>query len=378
MNRILITIFSLSLFSFSIKGQITLELNLDKETARPGIVDKGVFQAIDKNLYYLNRISNNIKVFDLESGNSIATIPLQEAGPNAVGPQVETFHVINKDSIVVFSEFFKNKVFLINSLGHLITSYNTWPDDEKSKYDGGMLSARIGGIKVWRSHIYLAHLIYDLSTRQEYSPFTQIDMNTGNVSFLETVPKTQYFIDITKLPTLPNYLSQTIEVSKNSNIIINNPLLNDIFSVDLILNRIESYNAQSAKMRPIKLLSKSLNDISRETYEQERRDISILTGYYPSIFYNKFEDKYYRIVRLPYNEEVLKRFRQGVSNNLPPFSYSIVVLNQDFKIINEWVDIKGEFQPESGAFIDESGLWILERKEDDEDKMKFHKINFKK
>ncbi|MGK0488298.1 MAG: hypothetical protein ACJAXB_001480 [Candidatus Endobugula sp.] len=378
MSRVLITILSLILLSFSIRGQVTLELNLDKETARPGIVGKGVFQVIDKRIYYLNRISNNIKVFDLKSGNTLTTITLLKAGPNAVGPEVETFYVLNKDSIFVFSQFFNSKLSLINSNGLVIKQYNTWPKDIKSEYDGGMLSARIGGIKVLRSYIYLAHMIYDLPTRQVYSPFTQIDMNTGYVSFLDYVPNTQDFIDITKLPTLPGYLSQTIEVNNNSNLIINNPLLNEIFSVNPILNRVESHKAKSDRMMPIKVLSKSLNNISREQYEKERRDISVLTGYYPTIIYDKFEDKYFRIVRLPYDEEVLKRFRQGVSNKLPPFSYSVIALDKNFNIIDEWVDIKGEFQPESGAFVDERGLWLLERKEEDEDKMIFHKINFKK
>jgi hypothetical protein len=109
---------------------------------------------------------------------------------------------------------------------------------------------------------------------------------------------------------------------------------------------------------------------------RERRDISIISGYYPNLIYDKFKNKFYRIVRLPYDENVLKRYRQGISSKLPPYTFSVIELDENLNILSEWVDEKSVLHPERGVFVDERGLWIIEREVKNEDKMIFQKVEF--
>ena len=366
----------LFLSSFLAKAQDNFELNLDEETARPEIIKNGIFQVDENSIYYLNRISNNIKVFDLKTGNTISTIPLAKAGPNTVGPQVETFHVLNKDSIFVFSEFFKSQISLINSDGKLIKQYATWPKDLDSKYSGQQLSEKTGGIQVSKPFVYMSHMIYDLSTRQEYSSITVTDMGSGDVNFVDAIPKTHQLIDITRLQTEPSYLSPTTVVTSDSRLIVNYPISNELFSFYRKKEGFNKYKVMSKKMKPMKLLSKPLSTIGKEQYMRERRDISIISGYYPNLIYDKFKNKFYRIVRLPYDENVLKRYRQGISSKLPPYTFSVIELDENLNILSEWVDEKSVLHPERGVFVDERGLWIIEREVKNEDKMIFQKVEF--
>ena len=127
----------------------------------------------------------------------------------------------------------------------------------------------------------------------------------------------------------------------------------------------------------MRLLSKHLNSmIGGEQFEKERRDISGLSGYYPNLLYDKNKDEFYRVVRIPYDENVLRRYRQGVSSKLPPFAFSFMKLDRNFNVLSEWTDQERALQPERGVFVDERGLWVLERKIKDEDKMTFKLIIF--
>lgn len=376
MNNYIFTLTLLFILPFSVNGQSLFELNLDEETARPSIVGDGIFQESGGNLYYLNRISSNIKVFDLKTGNTLSTIPLFKAGPNTVGPQVETFYVLNKDSIFVFSEFFKNRISLISSNGQVINQFGTWPKEIESKYPGSMLSAKPGGIQINMPFVYLAHMIYDLDTRQNHSSISRIDTRNGNVTLLDVIPPMKDLIDITKLADLPDLLSPTIHVAKGSRMAVNYPVSNDIFTFSENEQGHKKHAAKSKKMEPIRMLSKPLTTMGKEQYMRERRDISGLSGYYPNFIYDKFKNIYYRIVRLPYDENVLRRYRQGVSSKLPPHAYSVMALDEDFNILDEWIDEERKFSPGSGFFVDNRGIWILERKIKNEDKMIFQKVEF--
>ena len=76
---------------------------------------------------------------------------------------MRTFHILNKDSIFVFSEFFKNQVSLINPDGQVINQFATWPPNIESKAKGEMLSDKSGGINVSMPYVYLGHFVYDLA-----------------------------------------------------------------------------------------------------------------------------------------------------------------------------------------------------------------------
>ena len=376
MKRWISVLVWLFLPSFFMNAQDTFELNLDEETARPNIGGDGVFQESEGKLYYLNRISNNIKVFDLVSGNTLSTIPLFKAGPNKVGPQVETFFVLNKDSIFVFSEFFKNQVSLINSEGQVINQYATWPKEIESKYLGQQLSKKGGGIQVSMPYVYLSHFIYYLDTRQSFSSITKVDIRNGEVSFVDRVPKTGEFIDNSKIAILSSLLSPTIQMAADSRLIVNYPVSNDVFSFYEKKKGFDTHKAKSTTIEAIRLMTESLNDMGREQYEREIRVVSSLSGYYSNLFYDKFKNKFYRIVRIPYNEEVLMTYRQGILSKLPPYPFSIIELDENLNILSEWMDEKRVLQPERGVFVDERGLWVLELRAKDEDKMIFHKVKF--
>ena len=178
--------FSLLFGFFLVLGQLTLAqnsnvekvLHLDGSTARPGYVKEGVFKLKGDQLYYLNILTNEIKIFDFQSGKTIKTIPLEKEGPNAVGPMPYTFHLISEDSILVYSDFTDHRMFLVNSRGTVLDKFNMSETGISGTDLPGLISDGNNAIVVRDNVIYAAKIIRDYPLLEKLSPVIQYSMES--------------------------------------------------------------------------------------------------------------------------------------------------------------------------------------------------------
>tara|TARA_R110001592_G_scaffold347440_1_gene640961 strand:- start:14478 stop:15251 length:774 start_codon:yes stop_codon:yes gene_type:complete len=163
-----------------------LTLVLDNVTAAPDAVREGVYKYLDNELFYLNYISHEIKVFDYKTGETLRSIPLRKDGPNTVGPEPYTFQLITKDSILVYSNFFNFQVSLINGKGEVLSKYGTTvrgKDGEEAI--NSILTRGPSNMVVLNDKIDALKAHLNIPLLLDYSPLVEIDLKSKEINPLE-------------------------------------------------------------------------------------------------------------------------------------------------------------------------------------------------
>lgn len=353
-------------------------LSFDHETAISDF-NNGLFQVVGEEVYYLNKITQAIKVFSLIDGQVSKTIKLEKIGPSAVGPQVEVFHVISRDSILVFSEFFKNEVSLIDRNSQIINTFSSWPENSMlGDYQGEMLSKKTGAIQVMGSYIYLAHCIYNKRILKGGSMITSVDMSNGEVRILDELPSYGEMVDVDRLIIVPAFLSPDLRI-RNDELIVNYPVSDDVFSLNLKRNEVYSYSGKSQFMNGVKMTSKEVNAYSNKAAMiDEMRSISTLSGYYWKLLYDPFRSVFYRVVRLPYNEGIYRKYKSGLLDRLTEsVKYSVILLDTELNVLSENEFSADEYNFSKGVFVTEDGLFVYDEAASSEDKVVFANLIIK-
>ncbi len=348
-----------------------LTLQLDDVTVRPGFMETGIFKTFEGDLYYLNKISREIKVFSFQDGSSVKSIPLELSGPDAVGPDPNTFEILGKDSIVVHSDFFDRRLSLISEAGKVKDKYNLNDPDWQLP---GMVSTSYAGLEYQNGKIFAARLAYDYEMLGKVSPVLSINLVDKKVKE-QKAPLMYPNKLLSKVPKYPRFLSPSLFANHpEGEMGLSFPLDANVYvSKDGFLTY-RTIGAGSQYIEEYDLLSTDIRTISRKVYARESRDSGLLSGRYLGMFYEPVNERYYRLVRLPYPKKKLRDYWAGTLKRLPPERYSVIVLDSSFKKVDEIILPEKEYDPERGAFIHDGGLWILKAEGESEDEMKFEFI----
>lgn len=351
-----------------------LPLQLDDVTARPGMLETGVFKTFDGKLYYLNKISREIKVYSLQDGECVKSIPLQLSGPNAVGPDPNTFEIVGEDSLLIHSDFYDSKLSLISELGNvkerLDLSNSSWVLP-------GMVATSYGGLEYQDGKIYAARVSYDYKMLGQVSPLVSLDINNKKV--VEYSGPLMYSTDIlNKTPTYTMFLAPSIFAGYDDRTIgVSFPLDHRVYISNNGFLDYEGVEVKSQYINEFDLLSTGIDRINRGDYTRQGRDASLRSGRYVGMFYEPINGRYFRLVRLPYPKERLDDYFSGALKRLPPEQFSVIVLDQSFQRMDEVLLPEGWYDPVKGAFIHGGELWILAPEGDKENEMKFRVLNYK-
>lgn len=353
-----------------------LVLLLDNVTTTPDAASEGVYKYLDNELFYLNSITREIKVFDYKTGETLRSIPLGENGPNFVGPEPYTFQLISKDSILVYSNFFNYQISLINGEGKVLNKYGTIAKDKNGEeLINGVLAKGPSSMVVQNNKIYAIKTLLMAQPLLDYSPLIEIDLKSKKVNAFEE-PK-QYNLEMYDHMVRIMQLMQGDIIYNNNDevLVLSYPLDHSIYVSDNGFLSMRKIPVKTKYFDEFKLMSRSSKELAPSQATEQGLNVLRLSGQYLELHYDPYRSVYYRVARIPYTEKVYKEYKSGVRSKLPPRLHSVMVLDKDFNILSEKTYMVKDYMFRSGMFVGPEGLWVLKPLEDNEDEMVFELLD---
>jgi hypothetical protein len=350
-------LFSQPSSNFSEVFDKTVDLILDNETARPGFFGSCFQYCYDTGyLAYFNVVTRSIKYFDLSTGFTVGETKFIKEGPNAVYGDPVYFHYHNSDSIFVFSEFQNSRIFLINSQGIKINTFDFNSDNNYNNVPFPRLSKVSGAIVVSAPYVYLAFNISEQPERNSVAPIIRFNMQSLEFQYLQE-PKGYTDLDLKKLPKIGQYhfYESKMSLSKDrESVIVSFPLDNDF------------YVYKNSGVRTIRTGSKYLNKFTflsnnktrYNTKMTEYKKVVFGSARYFGIYYDDKNEVYYRLLKLD-NSSKWKRKLESGSDEIILKEYSLMEYDLDFNLRSEKIFGLEGATPESGMFVGPGGLWVL-------------------
>ena len=159
--------------------------------------------------------------------------------------------------------------------------------------------------------------------------------------------------------------------------VLSYPLDNNLYVSDDFFDTYRTYNLVSDSYAPPKLLSDHSNRLSEREFRRQGGGLMNRSTQYLNLIYDPSLDVYYRIVRVPHEEKVLRNYESGVVKRLPAPDYSVMVIDKDFQVILEKRFPLKDYRFDLGVFAAKDGLWVLKPENNNEDQMMFEKLIFK-
>ncbi|MEA3450966.1 MAG: DUF4221 family protein, partial [Bacteroidota bacterium] len=256
------------------------------------------------NLLFAYFKNSKITVYNLDKQTIIKKIPLKKHKP------IFAFRVITLDSIFVFyntGDFYRynDTVFnLINYNGEILKNYGIFEEHFKTlKNDTEDLSFQYYTSTLFHKFIYIDYklffLVKKLSAKKlgdsasyvrDLPPVGNIDTKTGKLSFINFpiyYPPKGYVYS-------RYYLSNKIFLTANKNLLFVSPQTADIYE----------YNFTDKSYKKHRLASVMQDTVTPERIEDNRNYFYFMDnkGSFSDIFYDKYQDLYYRFIYLPKNE----------------------------------------------------------------------------
>lgn len=335
----------------------TIDLKLDSETARPSHFGSTFQYCKDVgSLAYLNSISRSIKYYDLESGLLVGETKFNREGPDAVPGDPFYFYYHNKDSIFVFSEFQNSRLFLIDSKGTKINTFDFSSDDDYRTVPFPRLARVSGGIVVIGSHFYLAFNVSGQEHRNKVSPVLRYNMKSNEFNYL-TEPKGYAQLDINKLPKVGQFRFYESRIARGNtpgSIVINFPLNHDLYvSKD---DWVRSVKAQSDYVDKFEFLSKNKERYDLKNIEYKK--VVFGSARYFGIFHDGERQLYYRLAKIDNAEKWKSKYSSNSKKGVLK-EYTLMIFDSDFNKKSEVKFNLTEALPEKGVFVGPGGLWML-------------------
>ncbi|MFY0594173.1 DUF4221 family protein [Roseivirga sp.] len=348
---------------------------MDSNTAGPDFSQEGGFVYKDGRVYYLNVLSREIKVFDFKSGEIVSSIGLERAGPNSVGPEPSAFFLHTKDSIFIYSDFFGDRVSLINSKGAVLSRFDlSKPDANEGGVLGGVVPSGVGSFTLMGSSLFVSRSTYSLKILRRVMPMLKLNLVDKELEYKSAPLLYSGFLD--RVPQYESFLNPDV-TSDNARglLLISYPLDHAIYASDDGFISFQKHNLKS-KYLPDKptLLPKPLTEFKgsneyRETLQNYGFGITV--GYYKSLLFNKYRNTYYRVAIIPHDAKEFRDYRNGTRDKLSSTLYVVMTINENFEVMSEKVFSSKELNLHGGLFMSPEGLWGLKHQGDNEDVLEF-------
>lgn len=352
-----------------------LTLSLDGNTAGPDFSQEGGFLYQDGLVYYLNALSREIKIFDFKTGETVSSIGLERTGPNSVGPEPSAFFLHTKDSIFIYSDFFGDRVSLVNSKGTVLNRFDlSKPEGNEGDILGGVVPSGVGSFTLMGSNLFVSRSTYSLKTLRRVMPLLKLNLVDKELAYNREPLLYNDFLD--RVPQYESFLNPDV-TSDNARglLLISYPLDHTVYASEDGFISFRKYNLKS-KYLPDKptLLPKALTEFSGSNEYREalrKYGFGITVGYYKSLLFNKYRNIYYRVAIIPHDAKEFRDYRNGTRNKLSSTRYVVMTINENFEVISEQIFSSKELNLHGGLFISPEGLWGLRHQGDNEDVLEF-------
>lgn len=307
-----------------------------------------------------------IKVFDLESGAVQREIPIEMEGPNGVGTEVTKITLINEDSLLVYNKWLGTYT-LVNGNGKVL---NKTKIVESGAYESGYFSP--SSREAYHRDYMVGNKLYipgviPWATRSKVSEqLLIVDVFEGSQDFQIKRPEIYetMFVGIT-----PFYILSLAFNPFSKSLLLNFPVLNEIWDYDIQTGEINKIPAYSDLVGDFKPLGRELNEelYSGDDFNQH----GYTQNYFLGIFFDPSNSFIYRLgVIFPPDNNIEDPYSKA--------KYSILVLNEKKEIID---DILLDSYPRTFAlsFTGLKGLYVYnpELSEENEDVVVFDIISYR-
>lgn len=322
---------------------------------------------------FLNRKNNEIKIYDLNSGNKIDSIQFSSDGPDGVG-RIYEFFIHNEDSIFLNARY-AYKIKLIDKNSKLINEYSVVPED--TEFDKGGIPKGVRTalplMFVWHTPTLLDGSLYIYSApdrdpmKADYydskESIIKMDLSSGSYKYLMGFPESYkgriWGPDFKVFYSAFNKEKKTFTFSY--------PIDENIYQTS-DFGTFETHHFGSNDVPRLKPMPNPSNQFS--IYYKYYKYNSA----YANVLYDQYNSIYYRIANLKINEEDYAEPTTAMSN---PQDFLVIVCDDAFNILHE----ETFQQPSNGqfitrmSFVNETGLNMAFVDFENEDKLKF--VSFK-
>lgn len=377
----LIGVFNGRLNAFQKESQALelMKLEIYDSNFTPDQIEGGIFQYVDGKVYYLRPYIQKIKVFDFQSGEEVSEISLTNFGPNAVGREVKTFYVLQPDSILVYSEFNKSRLSLINEQGDVYVNYNLRGSLAEPMYKMPVsLVSGLGAIARIGSLIITSHSSLDYDHLKTFPTLQSTRFSSRFSEVVEAAPKI-YKDNLQRIPRLSPFLSSfLVDNSVTGEVIMGSPFDHNLHVSKDSLKSFISVPSKSSNIDEFRLLTQDITEMGIGEYNIQRSDVSLIGARYHTLLHDPYNKLYYRIVRLGLIEEEVEAVRNNEPVYITPSEYSVMVLDYSLQIVKEKKFSSAELNFHRGLFVAPDGLWVLSRSHTDSQFIGFFRLDLER
>jgi hypothetical protein len=317
----------------------------------------------------VNTYINGINFFNLQNGLPVKHYIFDKEGGNGVG-KITGFLYLNDDSIYVYSES-QHKLSLVNSQSKVLASHFVFDSkminlSEQFFPPAPIVSTLSPIMKRGDTIILNGYLGGEIEGENFDNRQTSVllDMKTGGIQYANGYPSFYWKTNWGGSRTFRLACFTT----HDDKIIVGFPASHDLQVYSMDKKTYKNCYAGSDAIKQIKPLAtyKEFNDDNR-AFEWYMTSPS-----YEGVFYDKYNDVFYRIFRLPMEE----LYSPTIMYNSKPVG--VIILDSQLNYIGETIFPKDTYSSYN-VFIDENGINMqVQDSEGDVERMKFVTFRLKK
>ena len=351
------TTYYMDSITFTITDERLFSLDTD---VTPNTISVDIFpKSKPEYLFYNHRQANKISIFEIKTGNLVSKITLHPEGPNGVGDDSMTgIYVHNFDSLF-FLSLLKQQLYLIDTSANVVNKYSLLTDLGYTQLGTGFPAF------MREDNLYFSTYPSPMNpiTSRSYGS-GKLNLVTKELKMISTLSSTydqgswgrHHYLRI----------NQAYNPSKDFSVVSypNDHYLH-IYKEDQLLFRRYAGARMINDLRP-------LADNISELDDNATFKIEAYQGSYSSVFYDRFQNLYYRFAFNPIGR-MFESARDTEKN------VSIIILNDRFEKVGEYYLEQNTYSL-GAIFITEQGLFILNRKKyesGNEDKIPFDRFTIK-
>jgi hypothetical protein len=335
----------------------TINLNLDDSTSNELLRVQFTNESGNDLLFVLNNITNSVDEYDLNSGGLRNRIYYPVDGPYGISSIAQGFYYHNRDTLFVFPQGRVNGTLMLNNEGEIKNVIKP-PSIETEKYGiiNHISTSTNPSIYFNKKIFFSRYPLFDLQNpsniNSSYSLGVEYDL-TSNAVFLDSNLVYPEFYRDNIWSTFDMIYFRLFD---GESYIYSWPLLDHLVKVNYWSKNTEKYLVKSAEDNS---KAKPFKSIPTDRMEDE---VSLSNLRYGEIFYDKYNELYYRVVYHPlknYSNEIYPTYRQARE-------FSILVLDKNFNlqkevsfpdkkylVYNAFVGPKGLYLPRNNPFLED-------------------------
>lgn len=296
-----------------------------------------------------NEPTNNICIFDVNSGKGIAKIQLQTEGPNAVGKDVRGYFLVDEDSAFIY-QYWTETLSLVDRKGVIIRKYELEPLMVAEK-DGFCRPEPLPNtslpIKMIQGRMILqgqGGVIPEGSENVQRAVTAIYNLQTNDIQYRNPYPSV-YGEGESKKKIWQTFAYRVVpyDLTPAGEMVLSYPADDSVRIYNPLTEETKSCFAGYSQNLPIRpAASPGKRDVEEHVLQQMQ---------YAGIYYDRWNDLYYRVVTLPVGDYDVNE-KKAV-----PRSLAVVILDKDFQKVGEY-NVKEQTYTYAQCFVSEGGLHI--------------------